>query len=98
MLFSSLLDRFIKESPIAVMAQATISYALNAASLDAVFKENASAQYELKITFSALVDLMSLVVCQVYRSVNSRPGCPRRSPATVPRSWMATTSRLLSAA
>ena len=71
MLFSSLLDRFIKESPIAVMAQATISYALNAASLDAVFKEHASAQYELKITFSALVDLMSLVVCQVYRSVNS---------------------------
>src|SRR5262249_743090 len=47
------------------------SYALNAASLDAVFKEHASAQYELKITFSALVDLMSLVVCQVYRSVNS---------------------------
>ena len=71
MLFSSLLDRFIKESPIAVMAQATISYALNAASLDAIFKEHASAQYERKITFSALVDLMSLVVCQVYRSVNS---------------------------
>jgi hypothetical protein len=36
-----------------------------------IFKEHASAQYEHKITFSALVDLMSLVVCQVYRSVNS---------------------------
>jgi len=71
MLFSSLLDRFIKESPIAVMAQATIAYALNAASLDALFKEHASAQYEYRITFSALVDLMSLVVCQIYRSVNS---------------------------
>ena len=71
MLFSSLLDRFIKESPIAVMAQATIAYALNAASLDALFKEHASAQYEHRITFSALVDLMSLVVCQIYRSVNS---------------------------
>jgi len=71
MLFSSLLDRFIKESPIAVMAQATIAYTLNAASLDALFKEHASAQYEHRITFSALADLMSLAVCQIYRSVNS---------------------------
>ena len=38
MLFSSLLERFIKESPIAVMAQAAIVYALNAASLDALFR------------------------------------------------------------
>jgi Transposase DDE domain len=71
MLFSSLLERFIKESPIAVLAQATIAYALNAASLDALFKEHASAQYQRTIAFSALVDLMSLVVCQIYPSVNS---------------------------
>jgi hypothetical protein len=71
MFFSSLLERFIQKSPIAVMAHATIVYALNATSLDALFKAHASAQYEYKITFSALVDLMSLVVCQVYRSVNS---------------------------
>jgi IS4 transposase len=71
MLFSSLLERFIQNSPIAVMAQATIFYALNATSLDNLFKEHASAQYEHKIAFSALVELMSLVVCQIYRSVNS---------------------------
>src|SRR2546426_8789382 len=71
MLFSSLLERFIKQSPIAVMSHATIVYALNATSLDKLFREHASAQYEQKITFSALVDLLSLVVCQIYRSVNS---------------------------
>ena len=71
MLFSSLLERFIKESPIAVMAQAAIVYALNAASLDALFRKHASAQYEHKIAFSALADLMSSVVCQIDRSVNS---------------------------
>jgi hypothetical protein len=71
MLFSSLLERFIKQSPIAVMAQATIVYALNATCLDKLFREQASAQYEHKITFSALVDLMSLVVCRIYRSVHS---------------------------
>jgi hypothetical protein len=71
MLFSALLERFIKESPIAVMAQAAIVYALNAASLDALFRKHASAQYEHKIAFSALADLMSSVVCQIDRSVNS---------------------------
>ena len=65
MFFSSLLERFVKQSPIAVMAHSTIVYALNAASLDRLFREQASAQYEHKITFSALVDMMSLVVCQM---------------------------------
>lgn len=71
MFFASLLERFVKQSPIAVMAHSTIVYALNASSLDQLFREHASAQYEHKITFSALVDMMSLVVCQIYRSVNS---------------------------
>jgi hypothetical protein len=71
MFFSALLERFVQQSPIAVMAHATIVYALNATRLDHLFKEHASAQYEHKITFSALVELMSLVVCQIYRSVNA---------------------------
>ena len=71
MLFSSLLERFVEKSPIAVMAHATLAYALNTASLDNLFLEHASAQYEIKIRFPALVDLMSLVVCQISASVNS---------------------------
>jgi hypothetical protein len=71
MFFSSLLERFIEKSPIAVMSHSTIIYALNATALDDLFREHASAQYEHKITFSALVDLLSLVVCQIYTSVNS---------------------------
>jgi IS4 transposase len=71
MFFSSLLERFVQKSPIAVMAHSTIVYALNAPALDNLFREHASAQYEHQITFSSLVDMMSLVVCQMYRSVNS---------------------------
>jgi IS4 transposase len=71
MFFSSVLERFVKESPIAVLAHATIVYALNATSLDTLFREHASTQYEHKLTFSSLVELMSLVVCQIYPSVNS---------------------------
>src|SRR5437899_6703324 len=71
MFFSSLLERFVKKSPIAVMSHSIIVYALNATSLNTLFKEHACAQYEKKISFSALVDLMSLVVCQIYQSVHS---------------------------
>ncbi len=71
MLFTSLLERFVKQAPIAVMAHATIAYALNASFLDALFQKHATAQYERHIPFSALVDLMSLVVCQIYHSVNA---------------------------
>jgi hypothetical protein len=71
MLFSSLLERFVKQSPIAVMSHATIVYALNSVSLNRLFHEHASTQYEHKIPFSALVDLLSLVVCRVARSVHS---------------------------
>jgi hypothetical protein len=71
MMFASVLDRFVKQSPIAVMAHSNIVYALNAEVLNAVFQKHACAQYEHKIVFSDLVDLMSLVVCQVYRSVHS---------------------------
>src|SRR6266436_5400844 len=71
MFFSSLLERFVKQAPIAVLAHSTIVYALNATSLDNLFREHATAQYEQKLTFSSLVDLLSLVVCQIYRSVNS---------------------------
>lgn len=71
MLFTSLLERFIKHSPIAVMAHATIIHALNAVALNRLFQEHATTQYEHKIPFSALVDLLSLVVCRVARSVHS---------------------------
>jgi IS4 transposase len=84
MFFSSLLERFVQKSPIAVMAHSTIVYALNAPALDKLFHEHASTQYEHKISFSALVDMMSLVVCQVYRAVNSAyPKCKEKLGASL---------------
>jgi hypothetical protein len=71
MFFTSLLERFVKQSPIAVMTHSTIVYALNSVALDRLFDEHAATQYKHKIAFSSLVDMMSLVVCHIYSSVNS---------------------------
>jgi DDE family transposase len=71
MFFTSLLERFVKQSPLAVMTYSTIVYALNASALDRLFNEHATVQYKHKIAFSALVDMMSLVVCHIYSSVNA---------------------------
>jgi IS4 transposase len=71
MLFDKLLHRFVQDAPISVMAYASLSYALNADLLDRLFSEQATVQYEKKLLFSSVVDLMSLVVCRIHRSVNS---------------------------
>jgi IS4 transposase len=71
MLLTKLLDRFIEKAPITVMAYATIRFALNSSLLDRLFTQTATAQYERTLLFSTVVDLMSLVVCKIHRSVNA---------------------------
>lgn len=91
MLFSSLLERFVEKSPIAVLSHATIVWSLEADSLDKLFEEQATSQYENKLRFSALVDLMSLVVCQIYGSVNAAYA---KSQATLGASLVAVYGKL----
>lgn len=71
MLFGKLLDRFVEQTPITVMAYGTIRFALNSSLLDRLFTETATTQYERTLLFSSVVDLMSLVVCKIHRSVNA---------------------------
>ena len=71
MMFEAMLQRFTKKSPVTVMARVAIERALGAEHLDGLFKKKAVSQYEKQIMFSALVDLMSLVVCKVYSHVSA---------------------------
>src|SRR5947208_7782748 len=67
MILGSIFKRFVQESPISVMAQATIQFALNREALDKVFEVKANRQYTLELLFSTVVDLMCLVVCRIRR-------------------------------
>jgi IS4 transposase len=62
MIFGPLFDQFVNQSPLSVMARATIEHALSAAALDDLFTRTAQRGYTRELLFSTTVDLMSLVV------------------------------------
>ena len=61
MILGPVFERFINESPLSVMARATIEYALPGSFLDALFERTAETGYTKDLLFSTTVDLMSLV-------------------------------------
>jgi hypothetical protein len=63
MVFDEVFERFVKRSTLTVMTRATMEHALDEAALDALFDQTADRQYTRKLLFSAVVELMTLVVC-----------------------------------
>jgi hypothetical protein len=70
-MFSKIFERFVKKSPIAVMARALIERVFCPEFLDDWFARTADRQYTKTLLFSTLFDLMSQVVCGMHASVGS---------------------------
>src|SRR5262245_44407917 len=71
MILPDIFERFTEGSPLSVMAQGTIEYALSQSALNQVFDEHAEGQYTRELLFSSVFDLMSVVVTGSYASVCS---------------------------
>jgi hypothetical protein len=71
MVLNDVFDRFAKKAPASVMVRAMMENVLKAESLDSIFEENAEQQYAGDLLFSTVAEIMGLVVCQVYPSVNA---------------------------
>jgi hypothetical protein len=71
MFMAQVFDRFVERAPVAVMARASLEYALQPAPLDALFAQHAQRQYERTLLFSTMLDLTALVVCGVHPSVHA---------------------------
>lgn len=71
MLLDPIFERFVKQSPFAVMSRAILERALCPTQLDALFHRHANNQYTRELLFSSVVDLMSLVVIRTYDSVRA---------------------------
>src|SRR5438093_3883762 len=69
MILPAIFEQFSKRSPLSVMAQGTIEYALSESALNQVFDQNAQDQYTRHLLFSSVFDLMSVVVTGSYTSV-----------------------------
>jgi Transposase DDE domain len=71
MILPDIFKRFTERSPLSVMAQGAIEYALSESALNQVFENNAEDQYTRTLLFSTVFDLMSVVVTGSYDSVCS---------------------------
>ncbi|HQP39507.1 MAG TPA: IS4 family transposase, partial [Polyangiaceae bacterium] len=71
MVLPELFERFVEETPVTVMARATIEHALPPSELDALFEAHAERQYTRELLFSSVVDLMGVVVSKVQPSVHA---------------------------
>src|SRR4051812_42779393 len=71
MILPAVFERFTERSPLSVMAQGAIEYALSESALNQVFDDNAEGQYTRELLFSSVFDLMSVVVTGSYGSVCS---------------------------
>lgn len=71
MILGKLFQPFVENSPISIMARATLENALSCAALDHLFKAHAERQYTRELLFSSVVDAMGLVVSRVEPSIHA---------------------------
>ena len=69
--WDAVVERFVKRSPLTVMAHVTLRRALAAAWLDAVFAQHAERQYVRSLLFSTVVDLMASVTFGFRPSIHA---------------------------
>jgi hypothetical protein len=69
--FGQVLERFIEERPAAVMYRGLLERVLSAERMDALFERAAEAQYDHRIAFSTLVEILGAVVMRQQKSVNA---------------------------
>jgi len=71
MVANQILERFIEEAPISVMARALLEKVLSPERLDECFERVTDTQYTRELMFSSVFSLMTQVVTKVFPSVNA---------------------------
>lgn len=68
---ATIFERFVHESPVAVMVRATLENAFSAPALDRLFVCTAEQQYTRTLLFSTVVELMTTVVLRQEQSLHA---------------------------
>lgn len=61
MAFDTVLERFVTESPVSVMARLVLQRAISPEWVASLFEEHRERQYTRELLFSTVVELMSVV-------------------------------------
>lgn len=70
-MLSSIFEQFVEESPVSVMARGLMERVFAPEKMERLFETHAQQQYQQDLLFSSQVDLMSLVVCGIQKSVHA---------------------------
>ena len=70
-MLSPIFEKFVKKSPISIMARGMMERVLNPNQLDQWFNETAEQQYTKELMFSTVFDIMSQVVWGSRKSVHA---------------------------
>jgi|SRR5277367_3978345 len=71
MVFDAIIELAAKALPISAMVRSLLENCLSAEILDDLFEEYRRCQYMRTLLFSTIVQLLSVVVCKVYPSMNA---------------------------
>lgn len=68
---AEIFQRFVQESPVAVMVRATLGNAFAAPALEELFTQTVEQQYTRTLLFSTVVELMTTVVLRQEKSIHA---------------------------
>jgi len=71
MSWNQVFQQFVKDSPVTVMMRGILEHALPPARIDELFREHSRSQYEDQLLFSTVVNVLSLAVAGMSKSVNA---------------------------
>jgi IS4 transposase len=71
MALDEVVQRFVEQSPVAVMARLALERAVNATWVDEVFEQHRQRQYTHELLFSTVVDLMAMVAVGLRPSLHA---------------------------
>jgi hypothetical protein len=71
MMLGQVVERVAKKAPLSLMARVLMEHALAQEDLDRLFQKAAITQYQRRLLFSSLVDLMTVVVCKIQPAVSA---------------------------
>jgi IS4 transposase len=83
MALDAVVARFIKHSPVTVMARLALGRALDAQWIDALFEQHSERQYTRELLFSTTVDLMSVVAVGLRPSLHAAAKAATDLPVSI---------------
>jgi hypothetical protein len=70
-MLGAIFERFVEQSPVSVMVRGLMERVFAARRMEELFEATAQVQYTRELLFSSIVELMSLVVCEIHPGVHA---------------------------